>query len=60
MSGIGGLHPTAIRRVSGHNGHKPKRSKPKRPQTETATNWTATDRKEHKPKRPQIEWTQIV
>ena len=35
-------------RDSGHNGHKPKRPKPKRPQTETATN-----RNGHKPKRPQ-------
>ena len=32
-----------INRDSGHNGHKPKR-----PQTETAT-----DRNGHKPKRPQ-------
>ena len=49
---------------SGHNGHKPKRLKPKRPQTEIATNRnghrpgrpqteTATDRNGHKPKRPQ-------
>ena len=37
------LHP-----VTGHNGHKPKRPQPKRPQTETATN-----RNGHKPKRPQ-------
>ena len=51
---------------SGHNGHKPKRPKPKRPQTETATNrnghkpkrpqtGTATDRNGHRPKRPQTE-----
>ena len=51
---------------SGHNGHKPKRPKPKRPQTETATNRnghrpkrpqteTATNRNGHKPKRPQTE-----
>ena len=49
---------------SGHNGHKPNRPKPKRPQTETATDrngqklkrqqtGTATDRNSHKPKRPQ-------
>ena len=52
--------------VSGHNGHKPKRPKPKRPQTETATDQnghkpkrpqteTATNRNGHKPKRPQTE-----
>ena len=35
-----------IPKVSGHTGHKPKRPKPKRPQTEKATN-----RKGHKPKR---------
>ena len=35
---------------SGHNGHKPERPKPKRPQTETATN-----RNGHRPKRPQTE-----
>ena len=35
---------------SGHNGHKPKRPKPKRPQTGTATN-----RNGHKPERPQTE-----
>ena len=50
--------------VTGHNGHKPKRPQPKRPQTEKATNrnghkpeWpqteTATNRNGHKPKRPQ-------
>ena len=50
--------------VTGHNGHKPKRPQPKRPQTETATNRnghklerpqteTATNRNGHKPKRPQ-------
>ena len=33
---------------SGHNGHKPERPKPKRPQTETATN-----RNGHRPERPQ-------
>ena len=49
---------------SGHNGHKPKQPKPKRPQTKMATNrnghrpeWpqteTATDPNGHKPKRPQ-------
>ena len=53
-----------IWRVTGHNGHKPKRPQPKRPQTETATNRnghkperpqteTATNRNGHKPKRPQ-------
>ena len=36
--------------VTGHNGHKPKRPQPKRPQTETATN-----RNGHRPKRPQTE-----
>ena len=52
--------------VTGHNGHKPKRPQPKRPQTETATNRnghrperpqteTATDRNGHKPERPQTE-----
>ena len=51
-------------RVTGHNGHKPKRPQPKRPQTETATNrnghklerpqtGTATNRNGHKPERPQ-------
>ena len=35
-------------KLTGHNGHKPKRPRPKRPQTETATN-----RNGHKPKRPQ-------
>ena len=35
---------------SGRNGHKPKRPKPKRPQTETATN-----RNGHRPERPQTE-----
>ena len=51
---------------SGHNGHKPKRPKPKRPQTETATNRnghrpkrpqteTATNRNGHRPERPQTE-----
>ena len=51
---------------SGHNGHKPKRPKPKRPQTGTVTDRnghkrkrpqteTATDRNGHKPKRPQTE-----
>ena len=50
--------------VTGHNGHKPKRPQPKRPQTETATNRnghkperpqteTATNRNGHKPERPQ-------
>ena len=50
--------------VTGHNGHKPKRPQPKRPQTETATDrnghrpkrpqtGTATDRNGHKPERPQ-------
>ena len=50
--------------VTGHNGHKPKRPQPKRPQTETATNrnghrpkrpqtGTATNRNGHKPERPQ-------
>ena len=39
--------------VTGHNGHKPKRPQPKRPQTGTATN-----RNGHKPKRPQTEWPQ--
>ena len=38
---------------SGHNGHKPKRPKLKRPQTKMATTGTATDRNGHKPKRPQ-------
>ena len=37
-------------RDSGHNGHKPKRPKSKRPQTGTATN-----RNDNKPKRPQTE-----
>ena len=57
---------TVIFKVTGHNGHKPKRPQPKRPQTETATNRnghklerpkpeTATDRNGHKPKRPQTE-----
>ena len=52
--------------VTGHNGHKPKRSKPNRAQIETATNrnghkqkrpqtGTATNRNGHKPKRPQTE-----
>ena len=52
--------------VSGHNGHKPKRSKPKRSQNEIASDRnghrpkrpqteTATNRNGHKPKRPQIE-----
>ena len=61
----------SIPKVTGHNGHKPKRPQPKRPQTETATNLdghrpkrpqlkrlqigTATDRNRHKPKRPQTE-----
>ena len=36
--------------VTGHNGHKPKRPQPKRPQT-----GKATDRNGHKPKRPQTE-----
>ena len=36
--------------VTGHNGHKPKRPQPNRPQTETATN-----RNGHRPKRPQTE-----
>ena len=51
---------------SGHNGHKPKWPKPKRPQTETATNRnghrpkrsqteTATNRNGHNPERPQTE-----
>ena len=35
---------------SGHNGHKPKRPQPKRPQT-----WTATNRNGHRPERPQTE-----
>ena len=50
--------------VTGHNGHKPKRPQPKRPQTEMAKNRnghkpkrpqaeTATDRNGHRPKRPQ-------
>ena len=39
-----------LQKDSGHNGHKPKRPKPKRPQTETATN-----RNGHRPKRPQTE-----
>ena len=53
-----------IELVTGHNGHKPKRPQPKRPQTETATNrnghkperpqtGTATNRNGHKPERPQ-------
>ena len=52
--------------VTGHNGHKPKRPQPKRPQTETAKNSnghkperpqteTATNRNGHKPERPQTE-----
>ena len=52
--------------VTGHNGHKPKRPQPKRPQTETATNrnghrpkrpqtGTATNRNGHRPKWPQTE-----
>ena len=52
--------------VTGHNGHKPKRPQPERPQTGTATNrnghkpkrpqaGTATNRNGHKPKRPQTE-----
>ena len=36
--------------ASGQNGHKPKRPKPKQPQTETAT-----DRNGHKPKWPQTK-----
>ena len=50
--------------ITGHNGYKPKRPQPKRPQTETATNLnghrpegphteTATNRNGHKPERPQ-------
>ena len=39
-----------VEMVTGHNGHKPKRPQPKRPQTETATN-----RNGHKPERPQTE-----
>ena len=50
-------------RVTGHNGHKPKRQQPKRPQTGKATNRNgrkpktgmATNRKGHRPKRPQTE-----
>ena len=55
-----------VEMVTGHNGHKPKRPQPKRPQTETATNRnshkperpqteTATNRSGHKPERPQTE-----
>ena len=55
-----------VRTDSGHDGHKPERPKPKRPQTETATNRnghkpkrpqteTPTDRNGHRPKRPQTE-----
>ena len=54
------------KRVSGHNGHKPKGQKPKRPQTEKATDrsghkperpqtGTASNRNDHKPERPQTE-----
>ena len=50
----------------GHNGHKPERRKPKRPQTETAINRNghrperpqtkaATNRNGHRPERPQTE-----
>ena len=40
----------SIPKVTGHNGHKPKRPQPKRPQTETATNLDG-----HWPKRPQLK-----
>ena len=40
---------------SDHNGHNPKWPKPKRPQTETATNRNGHRPKGHKPKRPQTE-----
>ena len=60
------LDQNLIAGVTGHNGHKPKRPQPKRPQTETATNrnghkperpqtGTATNRNGHRPKRPQTE-----
>ena len=45
-----GTSPGIGELVTGHNGHKPKRPQPKRPQTETATN-----RNGHRPKRPQTE-----
>ena len=52
--------------VTGHNGHKPKRSKPNRAQIETATNrnghkqkrpqtGTATNRNGHRPKAPKAK-----
>ena len=55
-----------IETVAGHNGHKPNRPQPKRPQTGTATNRnghkrgrpqteTATNRNGHEPKKPQTE-----
>ena len=51
---VNGLLPLIARfmgpTVTGHNGHKPKRPQPKRPQTEMSTN-----RKGHKPERPQTE-----
>ena len=50
-SRVGSANGVAVSMAdSGHNGHKAKRPKPKRPQTETATN-----RNGHRPKRPQTE-----
>ena len=48
-----GTAQNPLTRVTGHNGHKPKRPQPKRPQPKRPQTKKATDRNGQKPKQPQ-------